>query len=242
MQKSAEHGSLAALGVEREEMASHRLEEAGASGAAGPRPRLPEAERRQALINAAQCVFLAQGYAAANMDDVARGARMSKKTLYQLFSSKEALFEAVMTDHLAPLLEATPEEADGDLREGLISLMERAAAHLLDDRHVGFFRLISAEVKRAPELAEAFHRSGPAKGKGALERCLATHAARGRLRITDTATAAGMLFGLAIGEPHMRMILGQREAPTAEEISARVAEAVDIFLNGTLVRDASARP
>ena len=64
----------------------------------------------------------------------------------------------------------TPEEADGDLREGLISLMERAAAHLLDDRHVGFFRLISAEVKRAPELAEAFHRSGPAKGKGALER------------------------------------------------------------------------
>jgi AcrR family transcriptional regulator len=53
---------------------------------------------------------------------------MSKKTLYQLFSSKEALFEAVMADHLAPLLSSPrPEEAEGDLRDGLIALMERAA-------------------------------------------------------------------------------------------------------------------
>ncbi|MDB5415735.1 MAG: Transcriptional regulator, TetR family [Rubritepida sp.] len=213
------------------------LAEAGFAGSAGTRPRLPEAERRQALIRVAENVFLAQGYAAANMDDVARGARMSKKTLYQIFSSKEALFEAVMTDHLAPLLVVTPEEAEADLREGLTALLERAATHLLDERHVGIFRLISAEVKRTPELAEAFHRAGPARGEGALERCLAVHAASGRLHIADTAVAAGMLFGLAIGEPHMRMILGQREAPTAEEISARVAKAVDIFLNGTLVRD-----
>jgi AcrR family transcriptional regulator len=41
------------------------------------------------------------------MDDVARGARMSKKTLYQLFPSKEALFEAVISDHLAPLIAFT---------------------------------------------------------------------------------------------------------------------------------------
>ena len=129
------------------------------AGPSGSRPRLPEAERRQALISVAEGVFLAQGYAAANMDDVARGARMSKKTLYQLFSSKEALFEAVMADHLAPLLVATPEEAEGDLRDGLIALMERAATHLLAERHVAFFRLISGEVKRAPELAEAFHRA-----------------------------------------------------------------------------------
>ncbi|WP_165585297.1 TetR/AcrR family transcriptional regulator [Roseococcus sp. SYP-B2431] len=202
--------------------------------AAGPRPRLPEAERRQAILRVAESVFLAQGYAATNMDDVARGARMSKKTLYQLFSSKEALFEAVMTEHLAPLLVATPEEAEDDLRKGLIALLDRAATHLLDERHAGFFRLISAEVKRTPELAEAFHRAGPARGKGALERYLAAQAARGNLRLEDPEEAAGMLFGLAIGEPHMRMILAQRHAPGPEEISARVARAVDIFLNGTL--------
>jgi AcrR family transcriptional regulator len=206
-------------------------------GAIGSRPRLPEVERRQALIGVAENVFLAQGYAAANMDDVARGARMSKKTLYQLFSSKEALFEAVMADHLAPLLVATPEEAGGDLRDGLITLMARAATYLLDERHVAFFRLICAEVKRAPELAEAFHRAELAQGKGALERCLAIHAERGKLRIEDAGAAAGMLFGLAIGEPHMRMLLAQREPPTAEEISSRVTTAVDIFLKGTSIQD-----
>ena len=202
----------------------------------GPRPRLPEAERRQALIRAAEDIFLAQGYAAANMDDVARSARMSKKTLYQLFSSKEALFEAVMKEHLAPL-QVSPEEYAGDLREGLIALMELAATHLLNGRHIGFFRLISGEVKRAPELAEAFHRAVPTQGKGALERCLAIHAARGDLNIEDPAEAAGMLFGLAIGEPHMRMMLGQCDAPSPEEVSRRVLNAVEIFLNGTAVRN-----
>lgn len=211
------------------EQAEHAL--AGLPG----RSRLTEMERRQALVGAAQRVFLAQGYAAANMDDVARAARMSKKTLYQLFPSKEALFEAVMSDHLAPLLATAPEEADGNLREGLISLMDRAAHLILNERHVGFFRLMAAEVQRAPELAEAFHRAGLGRGKGALDRCLAFHKANGRLRIEDTAVAAGMLFGLAIGEPHMMMVLGQSGAPSPEEVSARVVKAVDIFLMGTLI-------
>nr|WP_314074593.1 TetR/AcrR family transcriptional regulator [uncultured Roseococcus sp.] len=201
------------------------------------RPRLPEAERRQALLRAAQGIFLAQGYAAANMDDVARGVRMSKKTLYQLFSSKEALFEAVLVDHLAPLLAIAPEEEENDLREGLIAILKRAAEHLLDERHIGFFRLITAEVHRAPELAEAFHRAGPGRGKGVLERYLASQAARGRIQVDDAARMAGMLFGLTIGEPHMRMLLGLCGPPGEEEISERVTRAVDIFLGGTLVRE-----
>ncbi len=210
----------------------------------GSRPRLPEAERRRAILRVAEGIFLAQGYAAANMDDVARGARMSKKTLYQLFASKEALFEAVMADHLAPLMMATPVEVESDLREGLIALLTRAAKHLLNERHIGFFRLIAAEVRRAPELAPAFHRAGPARGEGALEQYLAIQAARGRLQVEDAAKVAGMLFGLAIGEPHIRMVLGQCEAPDADEILARVSVAVDIFLNGTLagVAGRPARP
>ncbi|WP_431282558.1 TetR/AcrR family transcriptional regulator [Humitalea sp. 24SJ18S-53] len=199
------------------------------------RRRLTEADRRLELVRVAEDVFLAQGYTAANMDDVARGARMSKKTLYQIFASKAALFEAVIADHLAPLKASAPEEQGDDPRAALTTLLEMAARHLLERRQIGIFRLISAEGKRAPELAEAFHRAGPGGGEGSLERCIAAHARRGHLRVEDPGEAASMLFGMAIGKMHMMLLLGLRQQPEAEEIASMVARAVDIFLRGTLL-------
>src|SRR5579872_3805528 len=45
-------------------------------------------ERRQRLIEAAECEFLESGYGAAATNNIARRAGMSKKTLYRLFDSK----------------------------------------------------------------------------------------------------------------------------------------------------------
>ncbi|WP_191909018.1 TetR/AcrR family transcriptional regulator [Hypericibacter adhaerens] len=51
----------------------------------------------------AEKVFVEQGYGAASMDEIAQDAGMSKKTLYQLFDTKEALFAAVITDRMLAL-------------------------------------------------------------------------------------------------------------------------------------------
>jgi AcrR family transcriptional regulator len=197
------------------------------------RRRPADPERRQELIKAAETVFLQQGFAAANMDDVVRGARMSKKTLYQLFPSKEALFEAVIADHLAPLITFTPEEEGDDPRDSLTALLLMAAKRLLDWKQIGMFRLISGEGARSPELAQAFHRAGPGRGEGSLERCIAAHARKGKLQVHDPGEAAGMLFGMAIGKMHMMLMLGLREQPSPEEIASQVERAVEIFLHGT---------
>src|SRR5689334_6881460 len=58
--------------------------------------QIDEQERRRLLIEAAESVFLESGYSAAVTSDIARRACMSKKTLYRLFDSKEALFAAVV--------------------------------------------------------------------------------------------------------------------------------------------------
>ena len=52
------------------------------------------AKRRQ-IIEGARAVFLAQGFDAASMSDIARKAGVSKGTLYVYFKSKEELFEAI---------------------------------------------------------------------------------------------------------------------------------------------------
>src|SRR6266699_3404658 len=73
--------------------------------------QIAEPERRQLLLDAAESVFVELGYSSASMDDIARRAGMSKKTLYRLFETKEALFAAVIAARRATL-EASTESSD----------------------------------------------------------------------------------------------------------------------------------
>lgn len=58
--------------------------------------RLPRRERRAQLLSAALDVFVAQGYHAAAMDDIAERAGVSKPVLYQHFPGKLELYLAIL--------------------------------------------------------------------------------------------------------------------------------------------------
>ena len=53
------------------------------------------AKRRQ-IVEGARQIFLAHGFDAASMNDIARTAGVSKGTLYVYFENKEQLFEAIV--------------------------------------------------------------------------------------------------------------------------------------------------
>lgn len=207
------------------------------------RRRLCEADRFRLLREAAETVFLRDGYAAAHMDDVAQLAGMSKRTLYQHFPSKAALFEAVMQDGLCPIIMDVAMEDEPDLHTALRGMLVSLTRHLFQPRQVAIFRLIIGEVKHAPELASAFHQAGPGKGATALERRLAAEMAQGRLAITDPREGARMLFGMAIGAAHMFLLLGLQGPPDDAELESRANTAVRIFLEGArLVQAGAAAP
>ena len=66
--------------------------------------RLPRPARRKQLLSAAQAVFVAQGYHAAAMDDIAERAGVSKPVLYQHFPSKLELYLALLDQHAEALV------------------------------------------------------------------------------------------------------------------------------------------
>jgi AcrR family transcriptional regulator len=76
-------------------------------------PRLPRPARRRQLLGAAQEIFVAQGYHAAAMDDIADRAGVSKPVLYQHFPGKLELYLA--------LLDESAEELVAIVREALSS-------------------------------------------------------------------------------------------------------------------------
>lgn len=202
------------------------------------RRRLSEADRTRLLREAAADVFLRDGYAATRMDDVARAAGMSKRTLYQHYPSKEALFEVVMEDCFAPCAVDTAMEYHPDLASALRGMLEPVIRHLLEPRQVEAIRVVIAEVQRSPELADAFYRAGPGRGEGSLKRRLTAEIEQGRLRLTDAKTATNMLFGMAFSTAHMFLLLGLREPPDDAEVTRLVADAVEIFLRGALASPA----
>jgi AcrR family transcriptional regulator len=198
------------------------------------RPReISEDERRRLLIPVAEKVFVEQGYGAASMDEIAQDAGMSKKTLYQLFDTKEALFAAVITDRMRALGEVAEKGAGArPLKDVVVDYLSEAARFILSPRHVALFRVLIGEAWRAPGMARAFDNACAGRGKSVLARWLAQEVEAGRLELDDPLQAAGMLFGMVVGEPHHRMLMGEGRPPSRAAIEARVRKAVDIFLQG----------
>ncbi|NUT37930.1 MAG: TetR/AcrR family transcriptional regulator [Hamadaea sp.] len=73
--------------------------------AAGRPTRMPRSARRSQLLAAAQDVFVAQGYHAAAMDDIAERAGVSKPVLYQHFPGKLELYLALLDTHCDAIVE-----------------------------------------------------------------------------------------------------------------------------------------
>lgn len=66
--------------------------------------RLPRDARRKQLLEAAREVFVAHGYHAAAMDEIAERAGVSKPVLYQHFPGKFDLYLALIEEHTAELV------------------------------------------------------------------------------------------------------------------------------------------
>src|SRR6516225_5176517 len=73
-----------------------------------PAPMAAEdsAKRRQ-IVHGAREIFLAKGFDAASMSDIARAAGVSKGTLYVYFENKEQLFQAIVHEECLVHVEGT---------------------------------------------------------------------------------------------------------------------------------------
>ncbi|WP_164520301.1 TetR/AcrR family transcriptional regulator [Specibacter cremeus] len=68
--------------------------------------RIPAAERRELILQAATAVFAERGYAGATTDQVARAANISQPYVVRLFGTKETLFVEAMDRALGKLDES----------------------------------------------------------------------------------------------------------------------------------------
>jgi AcrR family transcriptional regulator len=120
---------------------------------------MPRSARRAQLLESALDVFVAQGYHAAAMDDIAERAGVSKPVLYQHFPGKLELYLA--------LLDSACDQVIDGVRKALASTdnnKERVAAttdafYEYVDNAGGAFRLVfESDLTSEPEVRARLHR------------------------------------------------------------------------------------
>ena len=142
------------------------------------------AERRQAIIDAALDEFIARGFAATRLDDVAKRAGVAKGTIYLHFKDKEALFQELIRTALVPLIDrlASPPAAGGSVRAALESFAETFAQEVVTTRRGDIVRLIIAEGPRFPSVADFYYREVVARGMAGMRALIELGIARGEIR------------------------------------------------------------
>jgi len=189
------------------------------------------AKRRQ-IIGGARAVFLAQGFDAASMNDIARAAGVSKGTLYVYFRHKEELFEAIVEQECEAqaegIFDLNPD--DHDVAAVLTQLGNAYVGFLCRPEKASAIRTVIAIAHRMPELGRKFYESGPAKGIAQLTDYIAAQVEAGVLAVEDCQIAAAQLMEAYQAMLFKSMVFNFAPEPTSIQIERVVRIAVSAFL------------
>ncbi|WP_334185502.1 TetR/AcrR family transcriptional regulator [Novosphingobium sp.] len=192
---------------------------------------LSAAVRRQAIVDAATLVFLEQGYGGTTMSCIAATVGGSKSTLWSYFSSKEALFVAVVDDIIerhseAQMVELPP---DGDITMVLKLFAQSLTNTLTSAPILNLYRLVISEAKRFPHLAELFYDRGPKRGRARLAVYIAEMMERGELRRGDPLVAAQQLCALCQSGTFQLVLLDLATPDQNSMFASDIDVALDTF-------------
>ena len=126
--------------------------------------RLPRVRRRRQLLAAAQEIFVARGYHAAAMDEIADRAGVSKPVLYQHFPGKLELYLALLEEHSEALVEKQREalESTDDNRQRVTASFRAYFDFVAGDGEA--FRLVfESDLRNLPAVRE--------KSEQTMQRC-----------------------------------------------------------------------
>ena len=163
--------------------ATRRKAPKASQGDAPRAPQDPRAARREAILAAALDEFSSQGFTAARLEDVARRAGIAKGTIYLYFRDKETLFQELVRSMLTPVIGTVEalREVDVPMRVLSEQLLDVFVDQILSTRRREVIRLMIAEGRRFPKLAEFYHREVISRIFAAVRAVLERAAARGEV-------------------------------------------------------------
>ena len=204
----------------------------------GPRADDPRVVRsRAAVVGAARALFLRKGYAGTTMEEIAALAGLTKRTVYNNYADKDALFIQIVMEVITYAEEFarglheefTARVTAANLQPTLDDLGRRLALAIMRPEVVALRRLLIGESREFPALGAKYFDRAPGQVLDALASGFDHLGQVGLLRVADARIAAAQFAYLVAGEPLDRAVLVGK-TPPREHVIACAREGVQTFL------------
>jgi TetR/AcrR family transcriptional regulator, mexJK operon transcriptional repressor len=195
------------------------------------RPTATELARRKALVmEIATDLFIEHGFAATSLVDIAKGAGVATRTLYQHFGDKEAIFREVIFARDAGEAVERPAAQPGDsLFDALMRGAHYAYAVTYREESIGLMRLMIAESTRFPEFMRGVANTIFARFRGTFESLLQSCETAGLVPPGNHARSAELFADMVLGTHPLMTYTNWDASPPAE---ADIEERVALFIRG----------
>ena len=197
--------------------------------------------KRDLIRNAAQRLFLKQGFANTSTDAITAEAGVSKQTLYAYYPSKEELFAEVLRAMVAGLpflgesqagsidYPISKEEGLALLQAQLLGIAQSVLQIMMQSDYLALVRVIIAEAPRFPYLSDLFLATVPQQGLKAIVTVLEQAKNRGLIAVDDLEVAARLFVGPLLTYASLDGLFQVDVLPQAPE-PARIRALIELYM------------
>jgi TetR/AcrR family transcriptional repressor of mexJK operon len=202
------------------------------------RPRAADLEaRHNNLIKTAGQLFLKMGYGKVSLELIAREAHVAVRTIYVKFGGKSGLFKAVLIANRDSFMAPRSADADADalpLKETIAALSEQFLDMITAPDALEVQRMVIAEARTDPEVAQSFFDAGPRQTRDILYNFFARPDIRAQLR-DDVALEQLPVFltNVIMGDAFSRLLFDPAAQPR-EQVMAALHQRLEMFYRSVL--------
>jgi AcrR family transcriptional regulator len=166
-------------------------------------------ERRRAILDAAEDLFLEQGYGQVSLGAIVRQSGGSLATMYELFGNKQGLLRAVVhrrrEEGMDGLLDIPHGETPADT---LRRYAHKCHAFITNPRSIALLRIVIGESLSHPEFGREFHEDMHSDAVQQLATCFREWTAQGKAAIDDPDAAVQLFFAMVMCDAPIKTMLG----------------------------------
>lgn len=172
-------------------------------------------ERRDAIIDAAETLFLEKGFERVSLSAIIARSGGSMATVYELFGNKQGLLYAVVERGRARGLD----DLDGLVceiespREALLTIARLLHDHLTTQHSIAMMRVVIVEAMRDPEFARTFHSDVHLAFVREIAACMHRWNEAGLTCFDDPDAAAELFLATVVCDAQLKAMKGVDESP-----------------------------
>lgn len=187
--------------------------------------------KRQDILDAALVEFGEIGFAAARINRIAELASVSKRTLYNHFESKEALFDAIIDKLMADAgcYDFGTHDPDSPVEEQLRKTAKAYVPFIEDPNNLALARVVTSEFIRNPKLSRRIFERDRVR-QGPFAQLIADAMQSGKLKQADVGYAATQFMATIKAFLYWPQLMAGEALPSDAQIDKIIDDAVTMFM------------